>query len=196
MFIMKKTTAWNLKDLSSSDPKIKYGSAKQLVATAKEDPGRLRPHIDFFVKLLDSENQILKWTAIDIVGHLIKADKEKRADRLLNRVYGFLSCGKLITAAHAVSALSEIARARPGFRTRITDELMKVEGYEYDTAECRNIAIGHVILALGSFYDNLGVKEKQTAREFVIRQVKNKRRATGKKAEKFFKKIDKYAKSS
>jgi hypothetical protein len=70
---MKKATSWDLKDLSSRDPKIKYGCAKKLVATAAKTPAKLYPYMDFFVDLLDSENQILKWTAIDIIGYLIKA---------------------------------------------------------------------------------------------------------------------------
>jgi hypothetical protein len=118
-------------------------------------------------------------------------DRYYRIPDKSRRLYGFLNAGKLITAGHAVSSLAAIARARPGFRTRITDELMKVECYEYDTAECRNIAIGHVILALGSFYDDLSVKEKHAAREFVKRQTANSRHATGKKAEEFLKKINK-----
>ncbi|HEX7320319.1 MAG TPA: hypothetical protein VF399_08180 [bacterium] len=188
---MKKTTSWDLKDLSSSDPKIKYGCAKALVATARENPRRLYPHIEFFIDLLDSENQILKWTAIDIVGCLIKADKEKKAGRLLGRLCGFLNAGKLITAGHAVSALAEIAQVKCEYRGRITRKLLKVEHYDYDTVECRNIALGKVILALETFYDDLGMKEKQAAREFVKRQTTNSRHATGKKAEEFLKKINK-----
>ena len=60
----------NLADLSSNDPKIKYGCAKNLLVAAKENPAEIYPHLDFFVKLLDSENRILKWTAIDIIGYL------------------------------------------------------------------------------------------------------------------------------
>jgi hypothetical protein len=184
---MKKIIPWNLNDLKSVNPKVKYGCAKKLVAAAKEDPSALFPQIDFFVELLDSSNQILKWTAIDIVGYMIKADKEKKVDRLLGRLCGFLNDGKLITAGHAATALAGIARVKPEYGDRIAKELMQVERYKYDTAECRNIALGIGIQALGSFYDGLDIKGKHAVREFVKRQVNSRRPATGKKAEQFLK---------
>jgi hypothetical protein len=179
----------NFKDLSSNKPKIKYGCAKRLTTLAKNEPDKLYPHFDYFVKMLDHENQILKWTAIDIVGHLAESDKIKNIGRILRRLFGFLNAGKLITAGHAAQALAGIAKAKPKYQRKITDELLKVERYKYDTEECRNIVIGIVINAVGPFYPEL--KDKKAVIEFAKRQLKNRRNATRKKAEQFLKKTKK-----
>ena len=99
----------DLAELSSDDSRVKYGRAKSLVAIARERPGRLYPHLNLFISLLNGENNILRWTAIDIIGHLSRVDKEKQIDQLLGRFYGFLRGGKLITANHAISALAHVA---------------------------------------------------------------------------------------
>jgi len=184
---MKSSTAKiNLADLSSDDPKVKYCCAKNLIAIAKENPARLYPHIDTFVKLLDGDNNVLKWTAIIIIGNLARADKDRKVDQLIGRLIGFLNAGKLITANNATMALAAIAVAKPQYQKQITEELLKVEHYDYDTDECRNIAIGKVIEAIGSYSSQL--KDKKAVIEFARRQTKNTRNATRKKAERFLKK--------
>jgi hypothetical protein len=176
----------NLADLSSKDPKIKYGCAKNLLAVAKENPAEIYPELDFFVGLLDSENNIIKWTAIDIIGRLARADDAKKIDALLGRLFGLLNAGKMITAGHAIMALADIAIAKPEHQKKITDELLKVERYNYDTDECRNIAMGGVIQAIDLYFSEL--EDKGATIGFVQRQTQNSRNATRKKAEKFLRK--------
>jgi hypothetical protein len=180
----------NLKDLSSKNPKVKYAAAKRLTVLSAINPAKLYPRLDFFIKMLDHENQILKWTAIDVVGHLAESDKMKNVDRILKRLFGLLNAGKLITAGHAVQALVGIASVKPKYRDRINRELLKVERYQYDTAECRNIVIGFVIKTIGPLH--AGSKDKKPVIGFVKRQLKNRRPATRKKAEQFLKRWDKH----
>jgi hypothetical protein len=177
----------NLADLQSDSAKVKYCCAKNLIAIAKENPARLYPHIDTFVKLLDGDNNVLRWTAIIIIGNLARVDKDKKVDRLIGRLVGFLNAGKLITANNATMALASIAIARPQYQKQITKELLKVEHYDYDTDECRNIAMGKVIEAIGSYSSQL--QDKKAVIKFARRQTKNTRNATRKKAERFLKKL-------
>ena len=177
----------DLENLLSENPKVKYVFAKQLLSIAKENPKALYPRLDFFVNLLENENQIIKWTSIDIIGYLSKVDEKKKIDRLLQRLFGFLNSGKLITANHAIFALSEIAVNKPEYKDKITEELLKVEHYNYDITECRNIAIGKVILALGMYVDQ--IENKKSIVEFLQRQTNNTRNATKKKAQELLKSI-------
>jgi putative endonuclease len=172
--------------LSGRDPAAKYSAAKTLLATARDHPSLLRPHLDFFMRLLDSDNSILKWTAIDVVGYLAGARSVRNVGALTERLVSLLNGGKLITANHAISALAAIAHARPRHRSRIVDELLRVEAYTYETGECRNIAIGKVILA----FSHLG-QPPDTSKvvDFVRRQTHNERNATRKKADAFLKKF-------
>jgi hypothetical protein len=61
-----------LNDFFSKTAKIKYASTKKAIVISKENPGELYPDFDFFIKLLNSENQIIKWTAIQVIGNLSK----------------------------------------------------------------------------------------------------------------------------
>jgi hypothetical protein len=179
----------NLNDFSSTDTKIKYACAKQAIAISKDNPSTLYPDFDFFSKLLDSQNNILKWTAIQIIGYLSHTDKKKKVDKLLPRLIDFLNCGKMITANNTILSLSEIASHKPEYKDRIINELLKVENYNYETIECRNIALGKVILALGKFKDQ--IKNKKEVLNFLERQTRNTRNATKKKAHELLGKLKK-----
>lgn len=173
----------DLGGLSSANPKVKYGTAKKILAIARENPAALAGERDFFLKMLDSENKIMKWTAIDMLGALSTTDAPDEA--LLARFIGFLNSGALITANHAIAALGKIAATHTGLRNRILAELLKVEHYDYATPECRNIAIGKVLEEL----DVNWIERNKAAITFVKRQAKNSRNATRKKAEKLLKKL-------
>jgi hypothetical protein len=176
----------NLIDLLSKDPKVKYGCAKKLIAVAREEPAKIYPNLSFFVELLDSENRIIRWTAIDIIGALARVDTAQKIDELIDGLFSLLNTGDMITANHAISALTDIALAKPEYIPEITSEMLRVEHYNYGTVECRNIAIGKVILSIGTYFDKLA--DKKEAIDFVRRQTKNTRNATRKKAEQFLKK--------
>jgi len=169
-----------LEDLKSPYPEIKYCGAKMAIALSKEKPEKLYPNFNFFVKLLDGDNQVMKWTAIRVIGNLAPADKRKEVDKLLPRLFGFLKGGKLITANNTIMSLTEIAKAKPEFRDDILAQMLKVEHYKYETEECRNIVIGKAISALGEF--DSGIARKRKVINFLERQTHNTRNATKKKA--------------
>jgi hypothetical protein len=71
---------------------------------------------------------------------------------------------------------------------RIADEFLRVEGYTYDTPECRNIATGHVLSALMKLD---GIWGKGEVLSFVERQTRNPRPATRKKAQSALRRVAK-----
>ena len=72
-----------LDGLYSDTAKIRFASAKILRIISKKKPETLYPSMDFFVNLLDSENNILKWNAMDIIEarQNLKSDKQKEKER-------------------------------------------------------------------------------------------------------------------
>ncbi len=176
-----------LNDFFSKTAMIKYASTKKAIAISKEDPSELYPDFDFFIELLNSENQIIKWTAIQVIGNLSKVDKKKKIDKLLPKLIGFLNCGKMITANNTILALSEIALNKPEYQEMIFKEFIKVEQYNYDTLECRNVALGKVILALDKFKDK--IKYRKDILEFLERQTNNTRVPVKKRAIKLLEKL-------
>jgi hypothetical protein len=173
--------------ISSKEPRVKYGCSKSLLLLSEKNPELLYSKWDVFVEILKNENQILKWMAIAILGNLAAVDRKHQHKGLLRELHGFLSCGELITANNAIVALGKIARACRDERREITAQLLKVEHYFYDTDECRNIALGKVILALGMFIDPANASPEVI--EFVRRQTTNSRSATAKKAATLLKKL-------
>jgi hypothetical protein len=92
----------------------------------------------------------------------------------------------LITASNIIKGAAKIALAKPSLTKRIISELLSVEKADYQTTECRNIAIGQVIESFDCFFSQ--VDDKEPVILFVNNQLDNARPATRKKAEKFFRK--------
>lgn len=177
-----------LEGIYSEKAAIKFKSAKILRIISEERPGLLYPKWDFFEKLLDSENNIIKWNAMDVIANLTRVDSRNRFDKIFRKFYGMLYEGSLITAAHVVGNSWKIAKAKPGLGSRITSELLKVEKIPLPTEECRNILKGHAILSFSEYFDQ--IKEKGKVKSFARRELKNTRNATRSKAEKFLKKFE------
>jgi len=175
--------------LSSEDKRVKYRCAKILKLLSEKYPKMLQEHIDLFIKLLETDNTILKWNAILILGNLAKVDTENKINKVLVTFYGLLNAGVMITANNTIISLGKIAEAKPELRGNITLEFLNIEKYQYDTKECNNIAVGQVVMAISSYFPLLeGYKEEVI--QFVKRQLNNMRNATQKKAENFLKKYN------
>lgn len=175
-----------LAGIASIKPRVRFGSAKILRIISKKNPRILYSHMEFFEALLDSENNILKWNAIDIIANLTVVDSEGKFNRIFKKFYNYLNEGSLITAGHIVDNSAVIARAKPEFTDEITKELLRIYELPLPTEECRNILIGKTINAFDNFYEE--IKDKETVASFVRQQLNNPRNATKNKAEKSLKK--------
>ncbi len=177
------------KGICAKNPTIKFSSAKTLIAISERNPKRLYSEMNFFVNLLDSENRILKWTAMDVIGNLASVDSENKFDIIFKKYYGFLSADSMITIGHVVDNSGKIAKAKSSLTEKITRELLKMEKISVKpplTQECKNILLGKAILAFDAYFDQIGNKDDVIS--FVKRQLNNTRNATKVKAEKFLKK--------
>jgi len=183
-----------LSGIRSTKPEVKFGSAKTLRIISEKAPRTMYAHMDFFEKLLDSDNNILKWNAIDIIANLTVVDSDDRFNKIFRKFYDQLDEGNLITAGHVVDSSSIIAHAKPEFRDEIVKELLRVHEIPLPTEECRNILIGKTITAFDGFYEE--IRDKEAVVSFVRRQLDNTRNATKSKAEKFLKKCEKTGKAS
>lgn len=172
--------------LRAEKPEIKYGCLKRLRAMSEEEPAALYPEFNRFVDMLDSENIILKWGAIIIIGNLAAVDAEDKIGRILDRYLAPISGPVMITAANTIGGAGKIARAKPRLADRIARALLRVEEANYQTPECRNVALGHVVKSLDLFFEHIGDPKPVLA--FVERQLENSRNAVKKKAAAFLKK--------
>lgn len=181
----------NLDDLSSDKARVKYACAKQAIVISQNCPEDLYSDFDFFAKLLNSDNNIFKWTAIKVIGNLSKVDNKRKVDRILLSLIALLFDKSMITAANAVGALSQIAKNKPEHRQEILKALLKVEKAKYYSKgdlslECRNVVIGHVIKSFDKFGEEIFAEED--VRAFLKRQTENTRPKVRELAEKLLRK--------
>jgi len=172
--------------LGSDKARIKYGCVKVLRLISEKKPEILYPRMDFFSDLLDSDNNFLKWGAIHTIANLAAADSERRFEVIFDKYFAPIPGPELIPAGNVIGGAAKIALAKPELSDRIAKEMLKVEKAKYQTAECRNVAMGHAIKSFDLFFDQ--IKDKEPVIKLIKKQLKNTRNATRKKAEKFLKK--------
>ena len=172
--------------IGSREASVKYGCDKVLRLLSREHPSVLYPSVDQFILLLDSENSFLKWGAIDVIAHLAAVDGDNKCDELLDHYLAPISGHVLITASNTIKGAALIAQAKPYLTDRVVQKLLTVEHAEYQTEECRNIALGQAIIAFDLLYPQMS--ERPSVVVFVRRQLTNSRVATRKKAAAFLRK--------
>ena len=170
---------------------VKFSYEKVLRLVSERRPELIYPYFDFFVRLLDSDNNFLKWGAIMTVANLTAVDVENKFEAIFRKYYAPIQGPVMITAANIIGGSAKIAPAKPELTQRITREILKVEKAEYInkgalSPECRNVAIGQAIDSLDTFFDQIDDKARVIA--FVKRQLKNTRKPVAKKAERFLRK--------
>jgi len=167
--------------LQHPKPRLRFASARILEQVSEWSPEALYPHFDSFVRLLDQENRILQWEATRILGHLVAADGGHQFDRIFRRFFAPIRGPLMISAANVIAIAPVIAAARPTGADRIARQILRVEQAQYQTPECRNIAIGHAVRACQRLLPLL--KRPKPVLAFVQRQLTNPRPATRKKAQ-------------
>ena len=161
------------------------GCLPRLRIISEKKPAVLYPEFDRLVSLLDSENNIFKWGAILCIGNLAVVDSEGKIDRILDKYLQPISGRVMITAANVIVGAGKIARAKPHLAGKIARALLRVERANYQTEECRNVALGHAVASLDLFFEHLD--KPQPVMEFVQRQLHNRRNAVRVKAGIFLK---------
>ena len=164
----------------------KFRTAKALTALSETHPERLLPLFHELAELLEADNSIIKWEAIRIIANLACADDDARIEEILPRYLAPISGPVMISAGIAIQGAAKIARGHNNLTPQIVKAILQVEYATYKTEECRHIAIGHAITALGTMETE--VKQMPSVLGFVRRQTGNPRPATRKKAELFLKK--------
>jgi hypothetical protein len=135
--------------------------------------------------LVDGDDTILKWNAIEVLSNLTDVDTDNKFNgRILNKYISLLSDESMVTAANTISALGRVALNKPGLRKKITEELVKVNSLPH-SAECRNILAGKALDTLGNYIDDINYKKEII--QFAEKHLKNRRNATRIKAGKLLK---------
>ena len=177
-----------LEGLNNSKGSIRLGCEKILRLISEQQPKLIYPHFDTFAKMLDSENNILKWGAIITISNLVSVDTNGEFEKIFEKYFSSITDKTMITAANVIKNAWKIALAKPESADNITQEILKAEKASYEnkgqlSPECNNIVCGHAIDSFDKFYDKIG--DKKPVVGFVKRQLNNTRKPVSTKAEKF-----------
>jgi len=178
-----------LDGISSSKPAIRYGCAKILMDLSEEKPEKLYPHMDFFIKMLDSKFRILTWNAIITIANLTKVDSEKKFDSIFDKYYSYLDDEYMVTVANVVGNSGKIALAKPYLTQKITDELLKVDNISITahlSEECKRVITGHAINTFDVFFPQIEQKDKVIS--FVKKHLNSSRESLRTESKKFLEK--------
>ncbi len=170
---------------------IKFGCDKIIRLISEQKPKLIYPYFNELAKLLDSENNILKWGAIITLSNLVRVDSENKFEKIFKKYFSLITGKEMIPAANVIGNSWKIISAKPELTGKITKEILKSEKSHYKnkgklSPECNNIVYGHAINSFDKFFDK--IKNKKPVIDFVKRQVNNSRNATAKKADRFLKK--------
>lgn len=174
-----------VRDLDSANPRIRYRAVKALRVHSEKKPGEIYPYLDRFLALAEGDITFLRWGSQRILGNLAGSDSSRRLDAVLDRLLAPITGHEMIGAANAIGAAAQIARAKPQLADRIARAVMKVSRARYATPECRNIAIGHALRGLDTFFPF--VRDRGPVLAFARKQLANSRQATRRHAERFLK---------
>lgn len=174
--------------LESDTARVRYECLKALRLISERSPKTLYPAMGRLVQLLEQENKIMQWGAIMMIGNLAAVDAAGRIENIVGRYLRPIDGPVMITAANVIGGAGRIARAKPHLADRIAKAILRVEQAEYQTAECRNVAIGHAISSLEGFFEH--VRRPGPVLSFVKRQLANRRPAVRRKAERFLRKCE------
>ena len=173
--------------ISSAEVRIRFKCTKILKELSKTKHELLYPYFDFFSRLLDNTNTIIKWNAIDIIANLTEIDTERKFEEIFDKYYSLLDEGSLITASHVVDNSGKIANVKHKLRKQITLHLLTAGRAPLPTEECRSILCGKVIQAFGQYIDH--IKNDVAVIAFINQQLNSHRKSTRNKAENILRKI-------
>jgi len=182
-----------LEGLNNSKGSIRLGCEKILRLISEQQPELIYPHFNIFAKLLDSENNILKWGAIITISNLASVDTKGEFEKIFKKYFASITDKTMITASNTIKNSWKIALAKPEFTEKISQEILKAEKARYEnkgqlSPECNNIVCGYAIDSFDKFFNE--IRDKKPVLGFIKRQLSNNRKPVAKKADKFLKKYN------
>ena len=182
-----------LAGLNNTKGSTRLGCEKILRLISEQQPELIYPYFDTFAKLLDSENNILKWGAIITISNLASVDTNGEFEKIFEKYFSSITDKAMITASNVIKNAWKIALAKPELAEKVTQEILKAEKVRYEnkgqlSPECNNIVCGHAIDSFDKFYNEIRVKKPVLG--FIKRQLNNNRKPVAKKANKFLQKYN------
>lgn len=132
--------------LTGKDAKAAYALTQQITAESRESAAWY-PHFDQFAELLRHENSLVRNRAISILAANARWDADGKFDALLDEFLSHVTDVKPITARQCISALPEIAAAKPKLVPKIQSVLKQADLSSYPDS-MRPLVLKDIVAAL------------------------------------------------
>lgn len=167
---------------------IKFTCGKILQRISEQNPLYLIPYFDGLLRLIESENNFVKWGAMVTTANLIPVLPNQQLIQLYSIFLLAIRDHSMITAGNAIKPLWQFVLRYPSWEIEITTCLVEVENTTYyhkgsPSPECKNIVIGHVLDCFDRYFNQS--TSISLMMDFVLRQTKNDRASVAKKASTF-----------
>jgi len=169
--------------LEQPKARVKFGCAKVLLLASESSPKTILPYWEQLTARMNHENKILQWSAMLTLANLAPVASLPIVEALLPRLLAPIHGPVMITAANAIRSATGFALAHPSLAPWVSRKILEVETGDYQTAECRNVVIGHALQMLDRLMPLL--KDKEPVLQFAQRQLQNSRPATRRRAQAF-----------
>lgn len=116
--------------LTGKDAKDAYAFTQQIVTESRVSD-TWYPCFDRFAELLRHKNSLVRNRAIAILAANARWDRERKFDALLDEFLSHVTDSKPITARQCVTALPEVAEAKPELIPRIRTALEQADLSKY-----------------------------------------------------------------
>jgi hypothetical protein len=175
--------------LKSANKEEKYSFVKELVVISENEPERIEPHFDKIIKMLDTDKNVVLWSALKIIGNIARADAASRISAIMPRLVAYLNSGNMITANNTINTLVKIALAKKELLDDIVAALLETQKFEYESLEHKNIIAGKAITALIRLFPKTNLQEQ--IKVFATNYIRNGRPEALARAEELLKELDK-----
>lgn len=161
-----------LKGLESKKCAVRYKNFKAVYVISKDYPEELYPQWDLFERMLNSDNNTLKFYAIHVLANLTKIDRDCRFEKVFDQFYSILNGKALVPACHVAYVSSKIALTKPKLAERITEKLLNLDKATYKHKE---LVQANAVKSFGEYFDKIKNKEKVIALAEELKKSKSAR---------------------
>lgn len=160
----------------------RFDSFQKLLEIAEVKPEEVYPFWDEICLKLDSQNSFHKYHAVLLLTRLVKADKQRKIDKIIDKITNLLKDRSFVVAINTANNLGKIVRERRDFDDKITDALIGLNKTEH---KHKDLLKSGAVLSFKEYYkvsrnqdkirkfvENLAVsssspKAKRMAKEFL-----------------------------
>lgn len=160
----------------------RYNCNQLLEKVAQLAPKEVYPYWEYLVELLESSNTYHRCSAINVLPHLIPADKGSKFARDFEDYFAHLDDRSVIPPCYIARSCPTIASHSPGLIPRIIDKLLAIDSTNHKPGR-KDLIKADIIQALDRLYEQ--AENQSDIKRFVRAQLESSSPKTRKTAKVF-----------